>query len=513
MFVYRSRRIGRLLFVLGLLALVSMGLAPSTSSATAPVAQIAATPGPVDPASTAAPAIGLPPNDPKKGLIYDQLEPGSAAKCDKLYKTKKTGKCTHGPDPAPAGVDMTRSAAPIVSPTEIGILTQCEGDGVSGPRTQVIYAHASDVPDRYSTYLDSFRIWAQYVDQIYLDSAAETGGNRRIRFVTDASCTLVIPDVTLSPAGDDNFDNTIAELQAQGYNRTDRKYMVFVDANVYCGIGTIYNDDQPGPANFNNSGPSYGRTDSGCWGGSVAAHEHMHNLGGVQHSAPHSTFRYWTGSNAWQCVDEYDRMCYPDRDPSFPPMQILCPDPAHDERFDCNHEDYYSTNPPAGSYLATHWNTAQSSFLIADSTITNLLQNPNFETGQLSPWKQFPTTAPGSVGVESCCANHTPGGTWDAYLKPNGQYIELYQKVTVTPGNTYTLEAWVSTNGMTASLGWYSNIGGDRVCASTSVRWPTYQKLSCTIAVPAGTTNFNVNLSGTAPSGKWIVTDDWVLRP
>src|SRR2546428_5229396 len=44
-----------------------------------------------------------------------------------------------------------------------------------------------------------------------------------------------------------------------------------------------------------------------------------------------------------------------------------------------------------------------------------LLQNRDFETGSLSPWLKYPSTAPGTIGVESCCANHTPSGHWDAF--------------------------------------------------------------------------------------------------
>ncbi|MDQ3669734.1 MAG: hypothetical protein M3377_05575, partial [Actinomycetota bacterium] len=43
----------------------------------------------------------------------------------------------------------------------------------------------------------------------------------------------------------------------------------------------------------------------------------------------------------------------------------------HERLLDCNHDDYFHTSPSLDSYLATHWNTASSSFLTnagADST-------------------------------------------------------------------------------------------------------------------------------------------------
>lgn len=300
----------------------------------------------------------IPPEQAEQGLIYAGLEVDKSGACQgKLLRVAKTKLCTHGPDRAPTGVNV-KSTQPLLLVSAAAQITAgyCEGDGVSGNRVQVVYLRATDQPDRYSQVVDSIRQWARDADDIYYESAVETGGTRRIRFVHDASCVINVANVVIAATADDTFAASITALEAQGYNRSDRKYMVFADANIYCGIGGISGDDQPGQNNSNNFGPSYGRTDTGCWGGHTAAHELNHNLGGVQLTAPHT-------SGGYHCVDEYDVMCYSDS-PSYPPMQILCSNPAQEQRLDCNHDDYYHTNPPAGSYLATHWNTANNKFLV-----------------------------------------------------------------------------------------------------------------------------------------------------
>ena len=309
-------------------------------------------------------SAALPQAVPHLGLIYTGLQVNTTGKCDGLFQVAGTDYCTHGPDLPPAGLNVKQEQAPLT--TAAGTLAAtavCDGNGTSGNRVQVLYVRASDRPDRYNQYLTSFRQWANDADQIYYESAVETGGTRRIRFVHDTNCVITVNNVVVSAAADDDFSATITAVQAQGYNLTNRKYMMFVDNNVYCGIGGIRNDDSPQQSNTNNFGPSYGRSDNGCWNGYTIAHELMHNLGGVQRSAPNSTnLQNPTHPNTWHCSDEYDIMCYDDA----PGVQtfIRCPNSAQEYRLDCNHNDYYHTNPPAGSYLATRWNSANNQFLI-----------------------------------------------------------------------------------------------------------------------------------------------------
>lgn len=286
--------------------------------------------------------------------------------------------CLHGTEDPPPGVDARRRPSvddlrrrgqqmrerargddELVASTSgalsaaTGDAVACIGDGTSGPRVQAIYARAADVPDRFATVAPYLRSFAAGADLSIDQSARATGGGRRVRFATDAGCQLDIRPVTLSTTGDDTVRNTIAELRAAGYDRSDRKYLVWVDAAVgICGVAQLYLDDRPTPDNANNRGPMFGRVDAPCWG-YAETHELLHTLGAVQGSAPNAT-------TAGHCTDEHDVMCY--EDASTTVLSVVCPD-APDTHVDCNADDYLHVTPPTGSYLAAHWNVANSSWL------------------------------------------------------------------------------------------------------------------------------------------------------
>ena len=374
---------------------------------------------------TTSPAAGQTPSeDAARGVVLAGLKRSAGngpcrGKFELAHRDRVDGitttLCTHGPDPAPEGLDVRRRRAPEVrlpgeATTPAGDAAAgsipCYGTGSDGYRVQVIYARASDVADRYTEFAASFVQWSAAVDTVVSASAAETGGSRHVRYVTDQACNLVVKRVVLSSTGDDNLSNTISELHSMGFDRTDRKYLVYADANVYCGIAQMYLDDSPNSmpgANYNNGHRRVpgmvARVDSGCWGrtNSVEAHELMHNLGGVQESAPHAT------ANG-HCTDDSDRMCYVDG-PGVTLTQS-CP-PSQENRFDCNHDDYFSTNPAPLSYLATHWNSASSAFLATTGPVPVPLPLSGARYNPLTPARILDTRdATGAPAVPV-----GPGGT------------------------------------------------------------------------------------------------------
>ncbi|HZA91135.1 MAG TPA: Ig-like domain-containing protein [Gemmatimonadales bacterium] len=280
-----------------------------------------------------------------------------------MVRLSKTELCTHGPDPAPSAFALDRaddsSSAPEVE--QLAPIV-CESDGETGFRVQVLYVRGSSSPALSAGLLANIRARVGEMDQIFHDSAVENGNPpRNVRFVQDpvSPCQVGVADVVVTTSALNDFDTMIAQLADKGYDEADRIYLSFVNARTYCGIGTLWgDDDSDGTANWNNFGPSYSRVDAGCWVGWVAAHEVMHNLGGVQLSAKNS-------SGGFHCIDEYDIMCYSDAGEGVPQMQDVCKDVAlNTTRFDCNDDDYYNTNPAPDSDLTKYWNPANNRFLI-----------------------------------------------------------------------------------------------------------------------------------------------------
>ncbi|MBM7841519.1 hypothetical protein [Herpetosiphon giganteus] len=317
-------------------------------------------------ASQASPSV--PPtrfiDQPWQKLYYTNLVWETSGQCAGMFRVQTTNLCTHGPDPIEPQQPQSWDDEFINPNNKIHVsMAQssqpCLDDSTNHYRTQVLYVRASDTQDNSSIIAPVLRKQLVGVDSIYNQSAQLTGGQRHIRWQLDQACQIDVQHVVIAPSADNDFGSTIAAVAAQGFNRADRKYLMFVEARYYCGIATVQHDTQASSANTNNHTVAYARIDAGCWNARVVAHEHMHMIGGVQPNAPNT-------SSSWHCTDEWDIMCYSDA-PSYPQLVIACPEHSIRDIFDCGHDDYFHTNPPAQSYLASHWNSANSLFLSQQS--------------------------------------------------------------------------------------------------------------------------------------------------
>ena len=259
------------------------------------------------------------------------------------------------------GVPATQVATTATDPA-----VPCDGDGTSGYRVQAMYVVEAGRTNRYADLKSTFQRWAAGTDDVVNRSAALTGGVRHLRYVTEAgasgTCVAQVLNVTVPAGSTASFGATISAVQALGYAAPGRKYLMWTDATTLCGIASMYTNDTAAQSNPNNGAyAQYARVDAGCWGfgngstdHSVEAHELLHTLGGVQGTAAHAT-------TAGHCWDESDTMCYADGGGHA--MVQVCPT-DREFFFDCNNDDYFSTFPDPGSYLDTHWNAADSRFLI-----------------------------------------------------------------------------------------------------------------------------------------------------
>jgi hypothetical protein len=264
------------------------------------------------------------------------------------------------------------------------------------PSTQrqikVVYAHPQDVAPRFAAWANSLQADVSRIEQFL---ALQTGGRRALRFDMGTSCGAQYVDIQDVPlphsrsyyiggSDDENFDHVAADVHAAiGHDTRD----VFVlgdglttpntppatdDQGVW-GIAEVSPDDSAGKTNRSNLGGLVGmmltppgtNPDPEDWQPTVMLHEITHNLGGVQHSAPHATLY-------WHCWDGRDVMCYDDGSPGSPPYTTTACDfvgGAIPQTYDCGHDDYFNPDPAPGSYLATNWNVYDSAFFGACSQL------------------------------------------------------------------------------------------------------------------------------------------------
>jgi hypothetical protein len=247
------------------------------------------------------------------------------------------------------------------------------------PAIKVVYAFPADRPDRLRLLAGALQESALSVARFV---ASESGGTKTIRFDTGTSCGADYLDVAWVPLpgpraayldrrGNPLFARVKAEIDRRlSGSPGARNHLVFVD-NLIRGATfgqaeLLREADRPGSDNPNNGG---GRA-AIVWGQDgfdaergkdytlplLMLHEVTHTLGAVQLSAPHST-------GGGHCEDGADVMCYSESNPGDRRI-TACPDTGEVlVRLDCNKDDYFNPSPPAGSYLASHWNVYDSVFL------------------------------------------------------------------------------------------------------------------------------------------------------
>ena len=191
------------------------------------------------------------------GLVYAGLRQAGTGPCKGVYMLGSA--CTHGPDPAPPGVDVRRRATLTelrerarAARRKTGVAAALPCSGKAPFSVQAIYAHLQGTPDKLATYRPLFEQYAQDIEWVFHASAAETGGERAVRFVTGEGCTLDIESVSLTATASKNMAKMQTELKAGGFNAHDR--ILRLDGRLrHVGVvGTYYPDPRPEQSIFNN---------------------------------------------------------------------------------------------------------------------------------------------------------------------------------------------------------------------------------------------------------------------
>ncbi len=308
--------------------------------------------------------------------VLSRLRPGTGA-CAGLLQSRFAGahgqRCLHGLDtwtPDASGHPGVSSATRATALPQFDDLPgiPCYS---SGPRVHVFYGYfeknlldATGDQGRRGAILHAVAV----ADRILNVSADQTGGVRHLRWAM-SNCRLVITPFRVAQKWTfEAFDPTYLRIKLEQAHLMGKseKGLTFLETATSpipagCqGVGELYDDDRASSTNIHNHGDFNTLVVTGCADalfdpfamGEIAIHELFHTMGAVQLSAPNHTPGH-------HCTDESDVMCY--NDDGHHAMRKVCPVTVP-ELLDCNDNDYFNTSPKAGSYLATHWDTARNVF-------------------------------------------------------------------------------------------------------------------------------------------------------
>lgn len=230
--------------------------------------------------------------------------------------------------------------------------------GADGKRVEVLVAvEAGSVASRFR--MSEVRDTIVDVERLF------NSNGRRVRWVTDPlTCEVSVTPYQMPAEFDGTTDDLLNVMKDEGKTDPDRKYLVLIKKNEVRfprpGLGGIaYGSARGNDTKEPSQQPAAtepGWAFAGTSSASIIAHEMLHTFGAVKSSAPNA-------DETGHCVDEYDVMCYEAHwREGGRPVKEVCRETL-DWMFDCNNDDYWNLDPEPGSYLDTHWNTADSPWL------------------------------------------------------------------------------------------------------------------------------------------------------
>jgi hypothetical protein len=258
----------------------------------------------------------------------------------------------------------------------------------SSPRFKLVYAHPADRPDRFDGWRNALQGNVALIQRFL---ASQSGGAKALRVDMGTSCGPQYVDLQVvhlsGPRSQyvDNFSAIVREVEPRlGQSGGPRNVVILADtlngggydyglgenvlgsAGDRRGSGNVHNYGGFASVLFSRDGLPAPGAGARSWWPEGFLHEISHNLGAVQWSSPHSTqpagFSLPRYGHCWQGADV---MCYVEDGGAAHAMQYDCPrvGGAIPQAYDCGRDDYFNPAPPAGSYLATHWNVYDSAFL------------------------------------------------------------------------------------------------------------------------------------------------------